>query len=420
MEIFLLFSIIFYLFYYNKNYFLFILLIFELFFPDTYFIKMEKYKILFLYLISFERIKIFLKKNIIIPMNFLKFFVYSFFLKHTILEIYFFLEKKVLPIIIILKYNKITKEKIKKILMIKIYSLIRKIGILFIIKTKDFDIIDFLIFKPNKYINKFIIIPFIKKRKVFVKHKWLPYVHKERKTKKSIILKKLILKMGKYGINIFLIFLKSFDKFSFLISKKMGRKFKKIICKIQKDIKMFIKWRRINHINLKLLKNFSLIKLKKKNSYLLFVIHGIIKIKLFFIKGNIFYKNNNRLIINILKILIKNKKMFKILIFKNKKIPPIIKFIKEIIQIKFIFKKFSFLIFTILKIYKLKRLFYNLELILKIINTNKKIIFNKNKEYILIKLKILLFNFLFLKIFLRLVEYILLNFGFKVKKSWIF
>jgi NADH:ubiquinone oxidoreductase subunit 4 (subunit M) len=164
-------------------------------------------------------------------------------------------------------------------------------------------------------------------------------------------------------------------------------------------MKKYLKYSRINHINFSIITNFCFLKIKKKNRYLFFIVHGIISLKLFKIKGQKIHKTKNRIFKNIIKLFIVNKKIFFILIFKNKGVPKIIKFKIEFIQLKNIFKVFSFFILFIKIIYSLKTLFYNIKIINKLNNKNKKILFNFKQEFNLLKLKILIFNYLFLIFF---------------------
>ena len=137
-------------------------------------------------------------------------------------------------------------------------------GVYFIIYTGVFSIpylILVLIFLPKDvfsikrdnylllrwFITLLVYSPFLVKMPVLGLHFWLPKAHVEARTRGSIVLAGLLLKLGRYGIfrlrALSLIFLKNVSSVWILLTM-----IRRILTFIQSDLKKLVAYRRVSHI----------------------------------------------------------------------------------------------------------------------------------------------------------------------------
>lgn len=206
---------------------------------------------------------------------------------------YFLFELSIFPIIFLSLIKGIQLEKIIAFNYILFYIIFFSIPFLLIIIYSKFNFI-FFNFKIRITISIIIIIIFISKIPLFCLHNWLTKIHVEASTRSRIILAGLILKYGGYG---YLIFLRNFDKsFLIIILRIVGLIICPFYCFFQRDLKSLIAFSSIIHINFIII-NINTIRILGNETRILIIIsHGFISTILFFIIGELIYKNYRRLI----------------------------------------------------------------------------------------------------------------------------
>jgi NADH:ubiquinone oxidoreductase subunit 4 (subunit M) len=312
---------------------------------------------------------------------------------------YFSFELIIIPILLIILRGGRQIEKLKRSNFFIFYSIFFSFPFLIILlKINSFLNIISIKFKINRIFLFFITILFLIKIPIYLFHFWLPKVHVEASTPARIILAGLLLKFGTFGINFFLkIINKTFFILFFIISL-IGIIFSNIICLIQRDLKSFLAFSRIVHINF-LIFNFLIInKLRKFSSFIIIISHGFISTILFYLVGEIYKYNNSRLFYFIKRIFFNNWKfLFICLLFFlfNIGLPINLSFFSELIGFLRIYNfKFTFLI--IIFIYFIYRFFYILFIILNLILGKQKIKIKENNNFNLI-------NFIYLSLIYFLI-----------------
>ena len=196
-----------------------------------------------------------------------------------------------------------------------------------------------------------VVLTFFVKIPVFFTHMWLPKAHVEAPVFGSIVLARIILKLGGYGF--------------FLIKRFLWKRNIMLYCSLipiylsllaafaafgEKDLKVIIALSRVNHITFVLL---GLVRIQSQalwGSLLLILGHGVVSSLIFFLRRKnyrtvrsrrLFFSKRNRrsFIFSIFWIII---------IFVNRGFPPFLNFLGEIRIIKIFNQNFFFLIFCLL------------------------------------------------------------------------
>lgn len=240
-------------------------------------------------------------------------------------------------------------ERLRSRLYIIFYTIFPSLIILLSINyynNLSFDLIIIIIIKNIRRIYFFwaiILILFIK-LPIFIFHYWLPKAHVDASLDGSIILARIFLKLGAYGIYRLIKIIEKiiyFYKNYFMIYFLLSRLLLSIFCCLQIDIKIVIAYSSIVHIRFIIRAFIRLIKFRFIGFIIIIISHGLCSSGIF-ILVNIIYQQIYRRRILIIKGLINIIPIFTIFFFfiilSNFSCPPSLRFFREIFIIILILK----------------------------------------------------------------------------------
>lgn len=301
---------------------------------------------------------------------------FIFFIRHNFFLFYFSFEIIILPILLIIIRGGRQIEKLKRRNFFIFYSIFFSFPFLIILLKINlfFNSIN-IKFKINNIFLRFILILFLIKIPIYLFHFWLPKVHVEASTPSRIILAGLLLKFGTFGLKFFIKILRKTFLLIFLLISLIGIIFSNIICLIQRDLKAFLAFSRIVHINFLIFNFFILNKIRKFSSFIIIISHGFISTILFYLVGEIYKFNNSRLFYFIKRIFFNNWKFlgFCLLFFLfNIGIPINLSFFSELIGFLSLYN-YKFIILSLVFFYFIYSFFYVLFIIFNFILGKQKI-----------------------------------------------
>ena len=228
------------------------------------------------------------------------------FRSNNILYFYFFFEWSLIPIFFIVIGWGYQIERLKSSFYLLIYTLFASLPLLLIIILINKYIyilnINYLNFINRLSINNlflvFIFLAFLVKFPIFFFHQWLPKAHVEAPVGGSIILAGLLLKLGGYGIIRMLYFLKiTYTIKIIIIISILGGRILRILCLINRDIKVIIAYSSVVHIAL-IIVNIFIKRLWSINGTIIIIIaHGVCSSGIFSCANIIYERTHSRIII---------------------------------------------------------------------------------------------------------------------------
>ena len=223
-----------------------------------------------------------------------------------IIIFYFFFEWSLIPIFFIIIGWGYQIERLKSSFYLLIYTLFASLPLLLIIILINKYIyilnINYLNFINRLSINNlflvFIFLAFLVKFPIFFFHQWLPKAHVEAPVGGSIILAGLLLKLGGYGIIRMLYFLKiTYTIKIIIIISILGGRILRILCLINRDIKVIIAYSSVVHIAL-IIVNIFIKRLWSINGTIIIIIaHGVCSSGIFSCANIIYERTHSRIII---------------------------------------------------------------------------------------------------------------------------
>lgn len=268
--------------------------------------------------------------NIIFFLQLTSFTTLMFFASQTYLVLYFFFEIVLLPVRGIILLGGRQPERTYAFLRFVCFSLFRAFPLLwYILSLSMLPISTSLLLPPH--ISFFFRLGFIVKAPVFIFHYWLPKAHVEASTLGSILLAGVLLKLGSWGLFLILSF-STWRIIEWLCI--LGIVVTALLAIIQRDIKRFIAFSSVCHINFLvfclLLKSLD----SKLISLLMNYAHAITSSLLFWVGGYFYHYYQTRQVAYLGNIGLFSYSiifLFFIVLLRNFSVPPLISFFSEYI-----------------------------------------------------------------------------------------
>jgi len=274
------------------------------------------------------------------------------FLVKSLFSFYIVFELSLIPILLIIIYWGNQPERISAGLYFLIYTSIMSVPyvlmLLLVIPNDKFFIIKRIFLR--KIMTWMFLLPFLVKMPILGLHFWLPKAHVEARTRGSIVLAGILLKLGRYGVFRVLCLLRicfsTFYSAVWLVSSIFSR----FITLIQSDVKKLIAYRRVTHMTLLIIPLISYNKGLFFRVLLVSLSHGWASIGIFARAGVFRHRANSRLsiIIGRERKLHWSRLVLGLLLVSNTSLPPFPSFFPEVWTILILNRTFKFIFILIL------------------------------------------------------------------------
>lgn len=323
-----------------------------------------------------------------------------FFSSSSFLQFYFFFEISLIPVLLIILINGNQPERISAFFYLLLYTVLFSLPLLtFLFYLNSLSLLNISFFRRFSFL--FVFLPFLVKLPLFIFHIWLPKAHVEAPTLGSIILAGLLLKLGGYGLCLFLFLRNTILKIYFIFISVLGSFLSCFIAVFQRDGKALVAFSRVCHLNFMFLLLLFSYNFNKVFNLITIIIHGITSRFLFWIIGTISHLSYSRNIIWIKSLKILSFSLFcrRIVLFsRNFGVPPLISFFQEI----FFFSRrifYSWILWVILIFYLILVCYFSLYLLINI-SLNSSLSFSRRNSMIerfRFLISLFIFNLFFLQ-----------------------
>jgi len=211
----------------------------------------------------------------------------------TLLLFYAFFEFSIVPITMIVFQYGYQPEKLQASISLLLYTVVGRLPLLLFI----------ILFHTWGYTRTLLAIPitlaFMIKTPLYLLHAWLPKAHVEAPIGGSIMLAGVLLKLGSYGLLLFL----PWVKINWLVSLYLrvalvGSRVRALICLRQGDVKLLIAYSSIVHIGVATLGFLRGTELGYSCGSMMVVSHGFTSPFLFAISYWLYCSSHSRLLAN--------------------------------------------------------------------------------------------------------------------------
>ena len=211
----------------------------------------------------------------------------------SLFKFYVFFELRVVPITLILFFYGYQPEKLQATLFLLLYTVVGRLPLLlYIISDSDGYHRTLLLTLP-------ITVGFIIKSPIYLMHIWLPKAHVEAPVGGSMILAGVLLKLGSYGLLLFLPQIKLNRLLIFYLGiSLLGSTVGALICLRQGDIKLLIAYSSVVHIGVVLIGFLGGTELGYTCGLLMVTAHGLTSPFLFSIAYWFYGSSHSRLFVN--------------------------------------------------------------------------------------------------------------------------
>lgn len=258
-----------------------------------------------------------------------------FFSRENILIFYMLFEFSILPIFLIILGWGNQPERLFARNYLLFYTLLFSFPLIIIFILISFNYTLYWSYlSSDTFLWIFILIPFFVKIPVYIFHLWLPKAHVEAPVLGRIILARILLKTGGYGL---LKVINLCDTWlpNYLVCLSLFLIFyASILCILQTDLKKFVAYRRVTHITIILALVLSNYLHFESGRIFLIISHGVISNSLFFIVGLFSFTRLSRLLYRQSNIILINPTLWFcaiLILFINAGTPPSLRIINEII-----------------------------------------------------------------------------------------
>lgn len=278
-----------------------------------------------------------------------------FFLTDSILIIYLLMESTLLPIIILLLGYGFQIEKVRATYYLLFYSIACSLPLLWVLAEGGVLIEESLMLNKIIYVPRYLVfvirLPFLIKFPLYFLHLWLGKVHVEASTSTSMILARVILKIGSYGFYHLIELLDVINPGLIFRWCWIGIILSSLFCLFMRDMKMLIAYSSVIHMSFIFMIMIMESSSSMRMSFWLIYVHGIVSATLFYMVGEIYYLRGTRIIYlnkGLFRSSVVTSLLLLIRIFINASSPPFMSFVVEVVGLRRIFSLVPWLMFLMI------------------------------------------------------------------------
>lgn len=213
----------------------------------------------------------------------------------SLLVLYLVFEASLIPILLIITLDGPQPERLSAINYLLVYRVLPSIRILWLLVSIQLDSYRILTIKwDGNWLLLILGLTILVKSPIYGAHSWLALAHVEAPTIGSVVLAGLLLKLGTIGYYRVIEITLGLPLIGVTIILVLGRRAAAVICWIQSDVKAFVAYSSITHINFTLWALASLFSITGETSWIVAWIHGLIASCIFICAGMIIHKLNTR------------------------------------------------------------------------------------------------------------------------------